>query len=492
MDTVETSREGDNITPIIKDIATECLAAMETIAEAATAKAGSRIVDPGTIMSSFNALNALDAGRNLTRAQEQERKAGHELAREPLIARVKTRSERGVEKTFYFARNFTVSVPGILLTSYNSGAPVGRLAALDVGDDFKLPSGDWVEVIEKGIYTPVSKVGEWDGVENRIAHQSFDQVAVPSLRVVGKAGLLGSTALDDPFAELDGEIRWTAPKRAALNGVGLRDQSVMNKVQDGIFRLPINRQVMLEGPPGTGKTTTLIKRLSQKLVLTTEREDDYRIVVDNQIGTDHSKSWIMFSPTALLEHYLREAFARDNVPASQERIQTWTNFRNDLATRGLGILRSGRRTTGFLRDDSLQHFSNYALENQPALYAAFDQIQREIYLGEFDSALNLLANSDETVLREVSRRIRNRLGDSGSASLLSIYIEVDAQGEEMRRWVTATRERLNEEVNRRIDVLARRRNGFANELQQLVVRIDSAGPTDDEAEEDDESLEYPS
>ncbi len=129
---------------------------MDVIAQAATTQAGRRIVDAGTVMSSFNSLTADDVGRNVRHVQEQERKAGHELAREPLIARVKTRSKAGVESTYYFARNFTVSAPGILLTSYNSGAPVGRLAALGVGDRFQLPSGERVVVIEKGTYSPVN------------------------------------------------------------------------------------------------------------------------------------------------------------------------------------------------------------------------------------------------------------------------------------------------------------------------------------------------
>ena len=488
MDTAETIRGGDNITPALEQIAEECISAMEAIAQAAATKAGSRIVDAGTVMSSFNSLTSVDAGRNISHVQEQERKAGHELAREPLIARVKTRSVHGVERAYYFARNFTVSAPGILLTSYNSGAPVGRLAALDVGDSFQLPSGEWVDVIEKGTYSPVNKQGEWDGIDNRIAHESFEQVAVPSLRAVGRARLLGTTAIDDPFAALDEPLPWSAPTRTALSGVGLRDQSVMNKVQDEIFRLPIDRQVMLEGPPGTGKTTTLIKRLSQKLTLSQEREEDYRAITEHQLSGEHHKSWIMFSPTALLEHYLREAFARDNVPASQERIQTWTNFRNGLASRVLGLLRSGKRTTGFLRDDSAQHLSPYALENQPELYSAFDTMQRELYIQELDEALAVLAESGEPALGESARRMVSRLGTGRRASLLSIYLEVDTLSVELREWVTRTRAEMIETVDRRIDVIARLRGKESiSELSKLVAKIDSA-ESDDEDDED-EALE---
>ena len=380
MNTAEAEFGFDTISAAVEQIAEECLSAMDTISCAAAEKASIRVVDAGTVMSSFNSLTGVDAARNLSQVQELERKAGYELAREPLIARVKVRSELGAERIYYFARNFTVSAPGISLTSYNSGAPIGSLAAHDVGDSFQLPDGNWVEIVEKGTYNPTNRGGEWDGIDNRITDERFDLVAVPSLRAVRRATLLGTTAIDDPFADLDEPLPWLAPQRTALTGVGLRDQSVMNKVQDEIFRLPIDKQVMLEGPPGTGKTTTLIKRLSQKLALTQEREEEFRTVTEHQLAGDHSTSWIMFSPTALLEHYLREAFARDNVPASQDRIQTWTNFRNGLATRVLGILRSGKRTSGFLREESDQYLSKVALDNQPDFHADFDGFQRSVYV----------------------------------------------------------------------------------------------------------------
>lgn len=98
MNTVEAEFGVDTITPAVEQIAEECLLAMDTISRAAAEKASSRFVDAGTVMSSFNSLTGVDAARNLSQVQELERKAGHELAREPLIARVKVRSDRELKR----------------------------------------------------------------------------------------------------------------------------------------------------------------------------------------------------------------------------------------------------------------------------------------------------------------------------------------------------------------------------------------------------------
>ena len=49
-----------------------------------------------------------------------------------------------------------------------------------------------------------------------------------------------------------------------IDKIALRDRPLLDEYQDAIFRLPIDTQVAILGPPGTGKTTTLIKRLGLK------------------------------------------------------------------------------------------------------------------------------------------------------------------------------------------------------------------------------------
>ena len=103
-------------------------------------------------------------------------------------------------------------------------------------------------------------------------------------------------------------------RRRVITKMALRDQPVLDQFQDEIFRLPLNNRLLILGPAGTGKTTTLIKRLGQKLDQEFLDEDDKDLVIAISRSTTipHSKSWVMFTPTELLKQYLKEAFAKGN------------------------------------------------------------------------------------------------------------------------------------------------------------------------------------
>jgi Cdc6-like AAA superfamily ATPase len=70
--------------------------------------------------------------------------------------------------------------------------------------------------------------------------------------------------IEDILRSTPDEIIREGINKDIIGRLSLRLRPILDKFQDEIFRLPINSQLIIVGPPGTGKTTTLIKRISQK------------------------------------------------------------------------------------------------------------------------------------------------------------------------------------------------------------------------------------
>lgn len=130
-------------------------------------------------------------------------------------------------------------------------------------------------------------------------------------------------------------------RRSIVDRMSCRDQPVLDEFQGEIVRMPVDRRLVLLGPPGTGKTTTLIRRLAQKRTFDSLSEDEEDAL--ERVGvrrTLSSITWAMFSPTELLKLYLSEAFNREFAPASDDNLRTWEWQRLHLGRNVLGILRS--------------------------------------------------------------------------------------------------------------------------------------------------------
>ena len=93
-------------------------------------------------------------------------------------------------------------------------------------------------------------------------------------------------------------------KRKVIERLSLRDQPILDRYQGEVFRLPLDRRLVLLGPPGTGKTTTLIRRLAQNRMPETLTEEELEALSAAGLGEVflHSHSWAMFSPTETPPH----------------------------------------------------------------------------------------------------------------------------------------------------------------------------------------------
>lgn len=338
----------------LEAIAKEALKTFSTIESIANDKLSSMGASSAEAFATANTFTGNDAVQNLADINQTNVEGYKSLKKEPALIRLLVEDESGKHSVIYIARKSSLTLGSdIKLASYRS--PVGALASLPVGDELTVKVGEnkhTYYLIEKVSLHPNKAINEWDSTDNAFSHHEYESQAVTSFR------LLLNPPVEDSSDELEALLSQAQSADVVINGIrhkareamSLRDQPILDKFQDEIFRLPIDSQLIILGPPGTGKTTTLIKRLGQKLDVGNAinlEEHESRIISE----PGHASSWLMFTPSELLKHYLKEAFNRESVPASDERIKTWTSFRNVLARNTFGILRSANSGKFTLKTD---------------------------------------------------------------------------------------------------------------------------------------------
>ncbi len=115
-------------------------------------------------------------------------------------------------------------------------------------------------------------------------------------------------------------------------GVSLRSQHILDEYQEDAKRSHIfdGVPIVIEGGPGTGKTTTMIQRL--KFLISKEALTDYEApLTTNQINdiTDSTKvnnNWLFFSPTQKLLGFLRKNMQEEDLRANDNNTTTLDTF----------------------------------------------------------------------------------------------------------------------------------------------------------------------
>lgn len=246
------------------------------------------------------------------------------------------------------------------------------------------------------------------------------------------------------------------------------------------------------GPPGTGKTTTLIRRLGQKLDPEFLEEEERGLVelVGSSTALSHSQSWVMFTPTELLKQFVKEAFARENVPASNERIRTWDDYRHYLARSVFGVLKSGTGRGLYVQNSSDQMLLSSAIENQIDWFEEFKQYSKESVSKTFNEAVTwLLENSNDNVLHDLLKRIQ-AAGVSNSYEINSHVIAgIEKITSDLNEFIDNLKKDQEDILKKKLNLILREDKSFLTNLSGFIESIEKEGAYEVDTEDDEEEIE---
>jgi hypothetical protein len=479
------------------------LADLEVVATKARAGIGSgtrRGID--VLAGGTNAMvDARSAVQTVFTANASVRGHLERLTREPFVARVVLRCDDGGttrREILYITRASAAAIGDVIdgarMASYQT--PLGRAAELPPGSALSTAFGGRAgrAIVEQRVrLRPDLSTGEWDAVEDSFAFEDWS-VAIESVRqFIAELERVGIEPADVPDV-LGGLLRQGAEealvrdrrRRQAIQRIALRDQPILDQHQGEVFRLPIDRRLILLGPPGTGKTTTLIQRLAQKRMpeALTEDEVDHLQRVGLADSIERPSNWVMFTPTELLKLYVRDAFAREGVPAAQENLKTWDKERIRLARNVLNILRSGE-TRGYQFEATAVLVANVSSRGVSVLHDRFSA---------YFSALTTRALGDAytsaMASTVVSPRLRSALnGLLGRRVVQGFTIETAAALLDSTPEVQEELRQLTESI---VDDARTLGNRLVKQYPRLLEELVAAGPTllgDEPQVDDDEELD---
>ncbi|HDX9154503.1 TPA: ATP-binding domain-containing protein [Klebsiella oxytoca] len=476
----------------IEQIAGEALAQLESIAETARGKLHDGRTLGSEALASINTMTSSSAIQNLGQISQVNRESYQTLASEPAIARVVAEDDTGNRQTFYICR--AIPLTGFINhTSYRTEK--GRLASLPVGAELELKDGSYLTVIERAHLRPNALVGGWDSRDTVVEAEHFGPFTIESLRAL-LTEVAGEEVTEDILGQLLAEETARANiidgvRRSVITKMGLRDQPILDQYQDDIFRRPIDNRLLILGPPGTGKTTTLIRRLGQKLDTAYLDEGEQRLVetIASAQGIAHANNWLMFTPTELLKQYLKEAFAREGVPASDLRIRTWQDYRRELARNVFGVLRRASGGGTFILKDGLTSMTDAALERPIQWFEDFDAWQRKAYVQELREAAAQLHDAKTPDVLSLGARLQDILSQAADGALAAMFGSLSVEIAKVQALVSSLKEGSDAKIKAALNLQLKRNRAFLDELARMIDSLQQGQATEADDQDDPDADE---
>ena len=256
------------------------------------------------------------------------------------------------------------------------------------------------------------------------------------------------------------------------------------------------KTVIIDGGPGTGKTTTMIQRLKY-LTDTFAIEEDLEQEIRNYSLTKtqvnsllnaikENRDWIFFSPSRLLKEYLSEAMNNEGLTRTSEKVWHWNDF-----------CKTAIRDNYHLFDptDDKAPFKA-SKKKEPLFFQNSDVIKAfdEYFVGQLRMIKSKFPTIDVSVKYKwtnIAINIKNRFESSDTFSLsqfVTLLISLErTYGEECMELLRENNSNL-QSISEELTVLLSEDEEKRNMIEEMILQ-NSSDVAEDSDEETDESEE---
>lgn len=482
----------ENETNTTKNTAQEILSSIEEISQRANDELDAKRKSRFQQNVANNPFTASAAVNNQARARNNNVNSYEALIGEPSIARVVVRHEEGHEETYYFCRKGSLN--GLKLKLAELPAPIGTLASLPVGAEHDLPNGRCVTVLENVRFIPQSADYEWDALKAEFRGEGGART-IESLRKLlrEEPGIVIDENIIDALLKEESAAEFITDgiRRNVIEKMDLRDQPILDQYQNRIFRLPLDSQLLILGAPGTGKTTTLIRRLGQKVDPVFLDDDEKQLLTQTGAAVDDERGWIMFTPTELLKLYVKEAFNREGISASDKQIRTWSDFRENLARNEFPVLKSAVNKGRLIMKDAVTILTPAAEADLIGLFEDFDQWQNAAYWQELQTDAERLSDNPSPTVAEIGQSILSAINTSGDTGNPATFLAFTALTAMIREAANLRKNETDKKLEETLTLQLNKDRAFLDKLATFIEELSEVDEETDDQEIDEEEADAP-
>lgn len=278
-------------------------------------------------------------------------------------------------------------------------------------------------------------------------------------------------------------------RRLIKEQASLRMKPLLDAQQERIKRSGLynNTTVIIDGGPGTGKTTSLIQRI--KYFTDPEVIDSnlpgLKADIKREILDRNNPSWLFLSPSPLLKDYLKESMSQEGLRSNNDTVQVWNDHRSVLVkTYGLINAERANAFKAYRKDLDKAFF----LQDGKGIKAYIDRFERHLV-----QSIRKLFKPAESFKREnflytpEVKEVQRILADSNPKSLMGMVALLEALRAGPGQRLAADGKEFNEALRAttlRVQMLSTQEE----ERKELLYDLIRASLVTQEPEEEDEDL----